>query len=99
MDQEQQYFRLILGKKHSHASHCFAGGFVGSDWFADEDLTGKFPERFRIQYRVHSKILEKNPEKNKVAPGLACDVSHHLQTHPANDVVVCPDGEITIGLE
>ena len=60
---ERHYFRLILGKKHSYASDCFAGGFVGSDWFADEDLTGKFPERFReFNTEYIPKFLEKNPE-------------------------------------
>ena len=92
---ERQYFRLILGKKHSYASDCFAGGFVGSDWFADEDLTGKFPERFReFNTEYIPKFLEKNPEKTKVAAGLACGMLHTICKHiEPNDVVVCPDGQ------
>ena len=56
MNREKQYFRLILGKKHIYASNCFEGGFVGSGWFADEDLTGKFPKNWRDFNKVIKKL-------------------------------------------
>ena len=95
MERERQYFRLILGKKHTHASDCFEGGFVGSDWFSDEDLTGKFPENWRdFNKNYIPKFLNQNPGKNKVAAGLACGMLHTICKHiQKNDVVMCPDGD------
>lgn len=94
MDRDRQYFRLILGKRHSYASECFQGGFVGSDWFPSEDLTGKFPEKWReFNQEYIPKYLNENPGKNKVAAGLACGMLHTICKHiQENDIVVCPDG-------
>ena len=95
MSRERQYFRLILGKKHTYASNCFEGGFVGSDWFSDEDLTGKFPDKWRDFNKEYiPKFLDQNPGKSKIAAGLACGMLHTICKHiQPNDVVVCPDGD------
>ncbi len=43
----KNYYRLMLGKGSSHAPECFAGGFIGTDFEIQEDLSGKLPDQWK----------------------------------------------------
>ena len=90
----KNYSRLMLGQKSVYATECFNGGFVGTDFGLHEDLTGKLPENWRDFNKAYiPKFLHANPDKSKIAAGLACGaiwtVSKGLNL---GDVVICPDG-------
>lgn len=90
----KNYSRLMLGQKSVYATECFNGGFVGTDFDLHEDLTGKLPENWRDFNKAYiPKFLQVNPEKSKIAAGLACGaiwtVSKGLNL---GDIVLCPDG-------
>ena len=88
------YYRVMLGRKSVHADACFAGGFIGTDFGIEEDLTRHLPDDWREFNRHYIPIyLSTHPEKSKIAAGLACGflwtVSKSVQT---GDLVLSPDG-------
>ena len=90
----KSYYRVMLGKKSAHAPECFAGGFIGTDFGINEDLTGKLPDSWReFNQRYIPIYLQTHPDKSKIAAGLACGflwtVSKGIQV---GDVVLSPDG-------
>jgi restriction system protein len=90
----KNYYRVMLGRKSVHAKECFAGGFIGTDFGLHEDLTDKLPETWRPFNAVYVPVyLQVQPEKSKVAAGLACGtiwtVSKMLRP---GDIVLSPDG-------
>lgn len=93
-DRTRKYFRLMLGRKSIHAQLCFSENFVGLDWFPDTDFSGEFPENWKEFNKKYVPIyLEQNPDKSKVAAGLACGMTHTLcKNIGTNDIVMCPDG-------
>ena len=93
----KSYYRLMLGKKSSHAAECFEGGFVGVDFDLAEDLSEKLPDSFREFNRQFIPTLQaQNPDQKKISAGLACGmiwtVSKGMRT---GDMVLCPDGKGT----
>ena len=73
----KSYYRIMLGPKSMHAEECYQGRFIGAHYGFDEDLTGKLPENWRDFNKTNIPIyLTKNPEKSKVAAGLACGMLH-----------------------
>ena len=88
------YYRLMLGRKSTHAAECFAGNFIGADYGVAEDLTGKLPDSLRDFNAAYIPVyLANRPHKTKIAAGLACGtlwtIGKGVQT---GDVVLCPDG-------
>lgn len=90
----KRYFRVMLGARSVHAAECFEGGFIGTDFLENEDLTGKLPEDWRAFNREFIPIyLAQNPEKTKIGAGLACGALHTVSKGiKTGDVVICPDG-------
>lgn len=43
----KNYYRIMLGRKSSHAEACFKGNFIGADFDIAVDLTGKLPDDWR----------------------------------------------------
>lgn len=91
----KNYYRVMLGRKSIHADLCYKGNFIGTGFLSEIDLTGKLPEDWRSFNKEYIPVwLAKNPEKSKIAAGLACGalwvVSKGIQK---GDVVLCPDGE------
>ena len=87
-------YRIMLGKGSSYADECFANGFIGADFGIDQDLSRKLPDSWQSFNEEFRPIyLAKNPEKSKVAAGLACGalwtVSKGLLQ---GDLVMSPDG-------
>lgn len=91
----KNYYRVMLGKASIHAEEARKGGFIGSDFGVEVDLTGKLPDNWRVFNREFiPRYLEKHPEKSKVAAGLACGFLHTIAKGiQIGDVVLCPDGQ------
>ena len=69
----KNYYRLMLGRKSIHAAACFAGGFVGTDFDIEQDLTEHLVDEWRAFNKEFIPIyLKKRPDKTKIAAGLAC---------------------------
>ena len=90
----KSYYRVMLGQKSVYADECFAGGFIGTDFGINQDLTKKLPEEWRTFNREFIPIyLAAHPDKTKIGAGLACGalwtVSKGIQK---GDIVLCPDG-------
>ena len=90
----KNYFRLMLGKKSTHAEDCLAGGFVGADFDIKQDLTNKLPEEWREFNKEFIPIfLAGHPDKTKVTAGLACGALWTIAKYiKIGDILLCPDG-------
>jgi restriction system protein len=90
----KSYYRVKLGQKSIYADECFAGGFIGTDFGINQDLTKKLPEEWRTFNKEFIPVyLAAHPDKTKIGAGLACGalwtVSKGIQK---GDIVLCPDG-------
>lgn len=90
----KSYFRVMLGRKSAHAAECFTGGFIGTDFDINEDLSRNLPEEWReFNKQFIPVFLAKHPDKTKISAGLACGalwtVSKGIKK---GDIVLCPDG-------
>ena len=100
----KQYKRIMLGRKSANAADGIKGGFICAGFLFDLDLTGKFPDEWRDFNKAYIPVfLEQNPEKTKVAAGLACGMLHTIcKGLKKGDIVMTPDtdgnyhfGEVT----
>ena len=90
----KSYYRIMLGKGSKYATEAKAGNFIGVDFLPKIDLDGKLPDNWReSNKKLIPEFLKDNPEKSKVAAGLACAntwvVSKGIKI---GDIVLCPDG-------
>lgn len=90
----KKYNRVMLGKGSAHASECFEGGYVGANFGIHEDLSKYLPDEWREFNRHYIPVfLASQPERSKVAAGLACGalwtISKGLRR---GDIVLSPDG-------
>lgn len=94
MTMKRDYYRIMLGRKSTHAKECFEGSFIGGDWGMDFDLSGKLPENWRdFNKEFIPAFLERNPDKSKVAAGLACGMLHTIcKGIHKGDIVLSPNG-------
>ena len=90
----RKYYRIMLGEKSKYAEDCLKGSFIGVDFFADTDLTGKLPNNWRDFNQQFIPIyLKKRPEKSKIAAGLACGATWTVAKGVLKgDLVICPNG-------
>lgn len=100
----KQYKRIMLGRKSANAADALAGNFIAAGFLFGIDLTGKFPDSWRdFNHAMIPVFLEQNPEKSKIAAGLACGMLHTIcKGLKPGDIVMSPDtdgymhfGEIT----
>lgn len=91
----KNYYRIMLGRKSCHAAECYKGNFIGTDYDIETDLTRKLPENWRDFNKQFIPIwLKKNPDKTKVAAGLACGMLFTVSKYiEIGDIVICPNGE------
>lgn len=84
----------MAGAKSKHAELCFNEGFIGVDFDIDVDLTGRVPENWREFNKEFIPIyLANNPNKSKVAAGLACGMTWKVTKDLQEaDIVITPDG-------
>jgi restriction system protein len=88
------YYRLMLGRQSAFAEECFAGGFVGVDFMEAQDFTGHLPEEWReFNAEYIPTYLADQPDKTRVAAGLACGATWTAcKGIKVGDLVICPDG-------
>jgi restriction system protein len=87
----------MLGPKSVYAEECFSGGFIGTDFGINQDLTNHLPEELRAFNKEFVPIyLETHPDKTKIGAGLACGalwtVSKGIKK---GDIILSPDGSGT----
>jgi restriction system protein len=90
----KRFLRVILGQKNIYAKECYEGNFVGVDYSINEDLAGHLPEEWREFNKEYiPKYLANNPDKTKIAAGLACGAVWTLAKGVAvGDILLCPSG-------
>ena len=90
------FFRVMLGKGSSLAQKCFDEGFVGVDFDIDHDISAALArsDNFREFNREYiPRWLEKNPDKSKVAAGLAMGFTYTVaKAIQIGDFIISPDG-------
>lgn len=90
----KNYYRIMLGQKSVYAKQAYEGSFIGAGWLPDIDLSGKLPDNWREFNKTYIPLyLRENPEKKKVAAGLACGMLYTIcRGMLGGDIVLCPDG-------
>ena len=90
----KKYNRVMLGRKSKHAEECYQGGFIGTDFGLNVDLTGKLEEdRRTFNEKFIPTYLSNHPDKTKVAAALACGMTWTVAKGlNVGDIVLCPDG-------
>lgn len=94
MTPNRSYYRIMAGAKSVYASECYQGGFIAANWSIDQDLTASLPESWRdFNHQFIPAYLQANPEKSKIAAGLACGMLHTVcKGMRKGDIVLCPNG-------
>jgi restriction system protein len=90
----KKYYRVMLGRRSSHAEECLSGGFIGADFDIKQDLSKKLPDSWRDFNKEFIPVfLANHPGKSRISAGLACGalwtVAKGIQV---GDIVLCPDG-------
>ena len=90
----KRYYRIMLGAKSVYADECFKGNFIGVDFGMNIDMRGKLHDNWKNFNKEFIPVyLQNNPDKSKVAAGLACAtiwvVSKGIKV---GDIVLCPNG-------
>jgi len=90
----KSYYRLTLGKGNMYAQECFEGNYIAIGFLHHIDLTGKVPEEWRDFNKEFAPVfLKANPEKSRIAAGMACGAVWTVaRGMKLGDIVVCPDG-------
>lgn len=90
----KSYYRVMLGRNSINADECFKGSFIGANFGIRQDLSEELPERWQdFNKKFRSVWLKINPEKSKVAAGLACGSLYTVSKGiNEGDIVICPDG-------
>ena len=95
----KNFYQLRLGQGAKYFSECFSGGYVGVGWFANVDLAKvlKDSPEWRMFNRVMIPVyLNDNPNRKKVAAGLACGATYTVcKSLLVGDIVICPKGDGT----
>lgn len=89
-----EYYRVMLGKGGVFSQHGLEGNCIGVDFDIPQDLTGQLPDQWREFNRKFIPIwFEKNPDKSRVAAGLACGMLWTVSKGiNIGDMVLSPDG-------
>lgn len=101
MSMQKEYRRIMLGRKSTNANDGLKGGWIAAGFLFHIDLTWQFPPTFQeFNAKMRSVYLEQNPDKSKVAAGLACGMLHTIcQGANIGDTILTPDtnGDIHFG--
>ena len=91
----RSYYKVRLGSAGELSAEGVAGNWIGVGFGIAQDLTQKLPDEWRKFNQEFIPIFLKiNPDKSRVAAGLACGavwtVSKGIKV---GDIVLCPDGQ------
>ena len=91
------YHRIMLGRGSTFAPQCLEGGFIGTDFDINFDLTGRLPDELRaFNKEFIPAFLEARPDKTKIGAGLACGALWTVSKGVLQgDIVLSPDGSGT----
>ena len=91
----RNFYRVMLGRKSVYAKEAHDGGFIGTGWFEDLNLSNKLSDDWReFNNQFIPLFLKKYPDKSKISAGLACGMLHTVTKGIAvGDIVLCPDGQ------
>ena len=91
----KSYYRVMLGARNVFAKECYDGCFIGVHNGIDQDLSNELPENWRdFNAKFRDIWLRSNPDKSKIAAGLACGLLWTVcKGIKKGDVVICPDGQ------
>ncbi|MFB3948622.1 endonuclease NucS domain-containing protein [Aeromonas veronii bv. sobria] len=94
MSANRCYYRIFAGAKSVYAELCQQQGFIGGDWGIEQDLSTQLPDDWREFNKAFvPQFLTANPDKSRIAAGLACGMLHTIcKGIVTNDRVLCPDG-------
>ncbi|MEH6742685.1 endonuclease NucS domain-containing protein [Hyphomonas sp.] len=95
MSATKQYYRVMLGPGSCYAEDGVAGRWIGADWSFDFDLSDKLLlEREEFKRAMRPIFLENNPDKTKVAAGLAAGMLYTIcRDMKAGDLILTPDSQ------
>jgi len=69
MTNGKSYFRVMLGEKSMFADQCFAGCFIATDFYPQQDLTDVLPDDWRRFNQKFIPIYQKmHPRRTRSAP-------------------------------
>ena len=91
----RNYYRVTLGKGNMHAQDCFADNCIAIGFLHHIDLTRKLPDEWRDFNKEYIPVfLKANPQKSRIAAGLACGAVWSVaKGMKIGDVVLSPDGD------
>lgn len=91
----KNYYRIMLGRKSAYAEEAHKGNFIAAGFIKEKDLTQHLSDNWRdFNKEFIPLFLEQNPEKKKIAAGLACGMLWTITKGvQVGDVVLCPDGK------
>lgn len=84
----------MLGRQSVYADEAYKGNFIAGGFIKDKDLTNHLPDNWRDFNRQFIPLfLEQNPDKTRIAAGLACGMLWTISKGiKIGDTVLCPDG-------
>lgn len=84
----------MLGRRSIYAKEAREGNFIAVGFIKDADLSHRLPDNFRDFNKEFIPVfLGQNPEKGKIAAGLACGMLWTVAKGiRIGDTVLCPDG-------
>lgn len=87
------YLRVMMGSGGKYLPQALDGNFIGVNFKIKQDLSNSLPDQWREFNRQFIPVwMENNPEKSKIAAGLACGmlwtVAKWLEV---DDIVLSPD--------
>lgn len=95
MNGAKGYYRVMMGAKSAYSNVGRQEGWIGGGWRFDFDLDRHLTEDWRdFNAEMKPIFLQNNPDKSKVAAGLACGMLWTICKGIADgDVILTPDGE------
>lgn len=90
----KNYYRIMQGHRSVYAKAAREGNFIAVGFIKDKDLSQHLSDNFRDFNKEFIPVfLEQNPEKGKIAAGLACGMLWTVaRGMRIGDTVLCPDG-------
>jgi restriction system protein len=91
----KNYYKIMLGHRSKYADECFAGGFIGADFNVHQDITMDLYDDWRdFNHKYIPLYLQANPEKSRIAAGLACAAIWTIAKGiNVGDIVLSPNGK------